>query len=412
MRVAADAVEPGDRAACPPRRARRSARISRPSARRGRSARRAAAATARRHRAAPSPAWSGRSSRSSRSQAGSSSRRAGRRPARIMARLPRARGMPYSSSTASIAARLRTSAASSSRRSALSPLAHAHGDVEGERDAGVGRPQRRQHQRHRRCARAVAGQRPPHHGDVHRPRARRRRGCAPAGWAGCSRHRPCSREVVARSRAAPAHAPAAGWRRRRRPAARRCCSVVQRGSSSESQPQPRDRRARRRRRRTGNRARGAQHVHAGRGTPRTMSQSPAFSVSRTKPRRCATRCSDGRRPAPAPASARCGSRTLRRARWRRAGCSGRRRRAARAPRRAAPRAQQAATSSGTVGQARRHRASRPWWCASGRSRIALHQAERGGGVARVEVGGDDGARPAADAGQDGDILLAVRARDR
>src|SRR4051812_44215201 len=41
-------------------------------------------------------------------------------------------------------------------------------------------------------------------------------------------------------------------------------------------------------------------------------------------------------------------------------------------------------------------------------RQVVHHAApaiRGGGIARVEVVGDDGAGPAADAGQDGDILM-------
>src|SRR5215204_4983739 len=38
----------------------------------------------------------------------------------------------------------------------------------------------------------------------------------------------------------------------------------------------------------------------------------------------------------------------------------------------------------------------------------VDEAERRGAVADVEVAGDDRTRPAADAGQDGDVLLAVR----
>src|ERR671912_1859387 len=39
----------------------------------------------------------------------------------------------------------------------------------------------------------------------------------------------------------------------------------------------------------------------------------------------------------------------------------------------------------------------------------VDEAEGRGPVAHVEVAGDDGARPAADAGEDGHVLLSIRA---
>ena len=51
----------------------------------------------------------------------------------------------------------------------------------------------------------------------------------------------------------------------------------------------------------------------------------------------------------------------------------------------------------------------PLVVALGQVRHRVDEAERGGAVARVEIARDDRARPAADAGEHGDVLLAVRA---
>jgi hypothetical protein len=61
--------------------------------------------------------------------------------------------------------------------------------------------------------------------------------------------------------------------------------------------------------------------------------------------------------------------------------------------------------------ARTRKACRPWWCL----REITHrvdEAERGGGVARVELAGDNGAGPSADARENRDVLLAIRSQVR
>ena len=115
------------------------------------------------------------------------------------------------------------------------------------------------------------------------------------------------------------------------------------------------------------------------GTPMTTSQRPAFSVLRTKPRRCGHQVySTLRLQRLARAARRSGSRSPRAAGSRTAGCSGRRRRAAsaRARRR---RRRSAASERRQQRRARDHRAGRtrraclPWWL-RGRSVIAFDEA--------------------------------------
>jgi hypothetical protein len=214
----------------------------------------------------------------------------------------------------------------------------------------------------------------------------------------------------------PARSRAGGGRGRCRSAGRRCARAARIGAKPAKGRAPRRVTKPRRRRAVVGRVR-LHRASKPAGTPMIRSHRPAPMVLRTKPRRSAA----ARRIPAAHAQVVCARRAMRfskpassRCEYGRLSGSAHTRSAALAPRRppAARRrpapARQQRTSSAAFRAARRHTASLP----SRVLRQVLHrvgEAVGGGAVARVEVAGHDGAGPAADARQDGDVLLAVRA---
>src|SRR5688500_9997408 len=158
------------------------------------------------------------------------------------------------------------------------------------------------------------------------------------------------------------------------------------------------------------------------GTPSTTSQMPARIVLRKKPRRCAHQVYSTVAPSSrATRSARRFSNPS--SRWLEKGrlFGSAQTRSVRTAARCSPppaRGIDAAaipTSSGSASSA----AAPRLWKGEDMERPSLgrrllqvahrvHESERGGGVAGIEVAGDDRSRPAANAGEDGHVLLAVR----